>query len=336
MSASMKDVARLANVSTATVSHVINKTRNVSDRTRNKVLKAIKDLNYYVNPVARNLRSGSSKMIGYVVSNLANYFYTNIARSIDAVLSEHGYHLIYINSNEDPDMERDNIESLIMHNVDGLIIAPVGTDCSYMNEVVDNKCPCVFFDRKPIGYERDCIMSTNFEGAFESTELLISRGHRSIAFIGSRLDETMHERLEGYKAALKKHKIPVLDDLIKSGSGRPYSLHELKKGDCYELTRELMAETEVTALFMGNALSAIGVLNYLKEHHYRIPEDVAIVTFDDSFWLSMSEPAITAMDQDLSSIGKNAARILLERIQEVDGPYKEIRIPTKLIMRESC
>ena len=164
MGASMKDVARLANVSTATVSHVINQTRNVNPDTREKVLKAVKDLKYNVNPIARNLRSGSSRMIGYVVSNLANYFYTDIALSIDEILSEQGYHLIYINSNEDPDKEKENLKSLIMQNVDGLIIAPVGLDCSYMQSLIGDRCPCVFFDRAPVGFERDTIMSTNEEG----------------------------------------------------------------------------------------------------------------------------------------------------------------------------
>ena len=199
MGASMKDVARLANVSTATVSHVINKTRNVNPETREKVLKAISDLKYNVNPVARNLRSGSSKMIGYVVSNLANYFFMDIAVSIDEALSEHGYHLIYINSNEDSDKERDNIDRLLMQNVDGLIIAPVGHDCTYMRDLIGDRCPCVFFDRKPFGYDRDVVMSTNFEGASDATECLIQKGYKRIGFVSSRLDDTMQERIEGIK-----------------------------------------------------------------------------------------------------------------------------------------
>ncbi|NQT60731.1 MAG: LacI family DNA-binding transcriptional regulator [Bacteroidetes bacterium] len=336
MSASMKDVARLANVSTATVSHVINNTRNVTDETRKKVNRAIKYLNYNVNPVARNLRSGSSKMIGYVVSNLTNYFYMDIAVYIDAVLSREGYHLTYINSNEDPEKERDNIESLMMQNVDGLIIAPVGHDCSYMADAIGDRCPCVFFDRIPYGFKKDCIMSTNYEGAFQATELLIERGHRAIGVIASRTDDTMNERLDGYKAALRKHKIPVLDELIKSGSGQPQRLRELKSGDMYELTRQMVQEEKVTAIFSGNILSGIAAVNFLKQEHYRIPEDIALITFDDSFWLSMMEPAVTAMDQDLQAIGTNAAKLLLGRIHKEEGPYRELRIPTKLIERGSC
>lgn len=332
----MKDVARLANVSTATVSHVINNTRNVSDETRERVKKAIRNLNYNVNPIARNLRSGSSKVIGFVVSDLTNYFYMDIAISIDSILSKNGYHLIYINSGEDPEKERDNIVSLVMQNVDGLIIAPVGHDCSYMEEVIGDRCPCVFFDRKPFGFERDTILSTNYEGALEATEQLILNGHQAIGFIGSRSDDTMKERIDGYKAALRKHGIPVLDELIKTGSGHAQRLRELKSGVMFELTRQLVEDGQVTAIFSANVLSGIAAINYLKQKGYRIPEDVALITFDDTHWLNMIDKGITAMDQGVQEIGKQAAIMLLNRINKGDQPYQEIRIPTTLVVRGSC
>jgi len=336
MGTSMKDVARLANVSSATVSHVINKTRNVNAATRDKVNRAIKNLNYNVNPIARNLRNGSSKIIGYVVANLTNYFYLDIAVSIDKVLSKAGYHLIFINSNEEPEKERENIESLLMQNVDGLIIAPVSHDCSYMEELIGDRCPCVFFDRIPYGFNRDCIMSTNFEGAFNAGKLLIEKGHRSIGIIGSRADDTMNERYQGFKAALREHHIPVLDELLRTGNNRAERLRELKTGDLYELTRQLVQEEKVTALFAGNILSGIAVINFLKQENYRIPEDVALVVFDDSYWMNMVDPPITVMEQDLQAIGTQSAEMLLSRINKTSTPYREIRIPTKLIERKSC
>ena len=336
MGASMKDVARLANVSTATVSHVINQTRNVNPETREKVLKAIRDLKYKVNPVARNLRSGSSRMIGYVVSNLANYFYMDIALSIDETLSKQGYHLIYINSNEDPEKEKDNLKSLVMQNVDGLIIAPVGEDCSYMKDLIGDRCPSVFFDRAPIGFERDTIMSTNAEGVRDGTELLIQRGYKKIAFVSSRHDETMHERADGFRETLGSHGIEVNEDLIRAGSGKPKSMGELKVGEFYDLARELVEEMGVDAFFCGNLLSSVGVINYLRESPYSVPDDIGIVTFDDPFWLSMSDPQVTAVNQNKFSIGQRCARTLLARIAGDDSPYREYRLPTNLIVRDSC
>ena len=145
----MKDVARLAEVSTATVSHVINGTRNVKPETKEKVLQAIERLNYNVHSAARTLRTGSSRTIGYVVSNLSDYFFLDISVIIiDKILRKNGYHLIYINSNEDQELERENISELLIQNVDGLIIAPVNNDCSYMSTLIGDKCPTVFFDRQ--------------------------------------------------------------------------------------------------------------------------------------------------------------------------------------------
>jgi LacI family transcriptional regulator len=333
MGASMKDVARLANVSIATVSHVINKTRNVNKETEEKVIKAIKDLNYFVNPVARNLRNGNSKVIGYVVSNLANTFFMDIALSIDKIMSENGYHLIYINSSEDTAKERNNIESLLMHNVDGLIIAPVGKDCSYMENLIADRCPCVFFDRKPIGFDRDVIMSTNREGALDGTEHLISKGHRNIGYVASRYDETMHERSDGFKAALIKHGLKINEDLILSGSGRPRPMDEQSIGDSYLLAKDLIINHKVTALFCSNILAAVGVNNFILENPDLISSDFAVTSFDDAFWYSMVNPRVSAVKQDKEAIGETVAKTLMKRINKSDEPIQEYRIPTTLIPR---
>ncbi len=331
MGASMKDVARLANVSTATVSHVINKTRNVNEETKAKVIKAIKDLNYCINPVARALRTGSSKTIGYVVSNLVNYFYMDIALHIDSVLSQQGYHLLFINSNEDHKKERENIESLALQNVDGLIIAPVGDDCSYMQDVIGDRYPCVFFDRKPKGFERDCIMSTNEEGAYEGTEFILREGHKKIGFVSARRDGTIEERIGGYRAALQAHGVLLEGDNIQSGRGTPRPMKELKKGEVYSLTQYLVEKVGVTSLVCGDTLASFGAISYLKDKNIRVPEDFALVCFDDPFWLSLTSPFVTFINQDNGSIGKHAANALLNRIKKEQGPFKEYRIPTKLV-----
>ncbi len=335
MGASMKDVARLADVSTATVSHVINNTRNVNPETRRKVLKAIDDLRYNVNPVARNLRSGSSGMIGYVVSNLANYFFMDIALVIDEILSSHGYHLIYINSRESSEKERDNIESLIMQNVDGLIIAPVGDDCAYMNSIIGNKCPSVLFDRQPRGFERDVVMSSNAEGSYTGTSCLIRSGYRKIGFVGSRFDTTMQERMEGYRKALLENNLIASDELVRWGEGIPHSMNEQRYGDSYENAEFLVEKCGVDAIFAGNALAMVGVFSYLHEKGCRIPRDYGLVSFDDTFWLTMSNPGITAVNQDKIRIGREVSEILLRRIEGDRREYQTLRIPTNLIERYS-
>lgn len=336
MSVSMKDVAKLAGVSTATVSHVLNNTRNVNIETKSRVLEAIKELNYYVNPVARNLRSGNSKIIGLVISNLSNTFFMDIALTIDKIMSEKGYHLIYINSNEDQKKEQDNIANLLMQNIDGLIIAPVGDDCSYMNKFIGDKCPVIFFDRSPKGYIRDSILSTNFEGAYEGTETLIKKGHNRIGFVGSNIDGTMNERIEGFRAALSDNGIVDNKNLVQCGNEGSLLLNDLKKGHCFDLAKNLIEKERVTAILCGNNLAAIGTVNYIKEKNIKFTQEIALITFDDLLWLSMATPAITAIEQDKVSIGEKIVELLLERINKETYPAKEYRIQTKLIIRQSC
>ena len=330
---SMKDVAQRAGVSVSTVSHVINETRNVNPETKEKVLRAIKEFHYNVNPIARTLRSGSSKLIGVVVSNLANTFFMDIALSIDKVLSKEGYYLIYMNSNENKDVERENIEKLLMQNVDGLVIAPVGQDCMYLEELIQGKCPSVFFDRKPEGFETDCILTTNYEGALSGTKLLIDRGHQKIGFIGSHFDKTMEERINGYRGALMKSGIQINEDLITTGSEGSLTLEDIIQGEGYSLTRYLVEEKKITALFCGNELAAIAAISFLKNNNYKLKDDVEVVSFDNAFWLSITSPGISAVEQDRELIGKKAAEVLLDRINENNSPMKVIRVPTKLVIR---
>ncbi len=333
MSVSIKDVAQLANVSTSTVSHVINKTRNVNPETREKVQIAIDKLNYNVNPIARTLRSGNSKLIGYIVAHLSTFF-LDIGLKMEEILQKEGYQLIYLNSNEDKEKEKENIKSLVMHNIDGLIIAPVDSDCSYMNQIIGNKCPSVFLDRKPFGYQRDCVMSTNFQGAFEGTKVLLERGHKRIGFVGSHFDITMNERFEGFRSAITKKRIPFNEDLVKFCNSHNRPFKELKYGECYEVAKDFIENKKVDAFFCGNDITSIGVLHYLKEKGLRIPEDIDIVCFDDTVWLPLTYQSICAVDQDWSKIGYTVSNKLLDRINNTnEEPYSEIRIPTKLIIR---
>ncbi len=335
-SVSMKDVASVAGVSTATVSHVLNGTRNVNDETREKVELAIKLLNYRVNSVGRTLRSGSSKIIGYVASNLSINFYMYIGRAITHVLSEAGYNIIYADSQEDPRIEKRNIQNMIQQNVDGLIIVPVNQDCSYLEQMIGDLCPCVFLARNPIGYESDAVLASNFEAVYESINLLIEKGHKNIGYMAAISNTTAIERLNGYKAALSDHNLPILDNIIKFGSGELESYKAQKLGNSYKLTGELMKNKDITALFISDGLSTVGAVNYLFTHHYHIPRDLAVITFDDAFWLSMTNPSFTVTEQDTEGLGRKSAEVLLNRIHNSENPYQVYRIPNKLIIRESC
>lgn len=336
MSVSIKEVAILAGVSIATVSHVINGTRSVREETRKKVEHAIQVLNYQVNTAGRTLRSGKSRIIGYVVSHLSSNFYMYMGNAINSVLSEAGYSIIYADSKEDPKIEEQNIRSMIQQNVDGLIIVPVNHDCSYLERIIQGRCPCIFLGRKPIGYDSDAVLAKNFEAVYEAIEHLLNLGHTRIGYLAARSNSTALERLEGYRAIMHEKGIPVLDSWIKIGKGNPEIYKEQKYGESYYLTEELMKNEGITALFIADGLSSVGAINYLFTHHYHIPNDVAVITYDDAFWLSMTIPTFTVTDQDTSGLGRMAAEVLLKRINGSDDPFEVYRIPNKLIIRESC
>lgn len=333
MGVSIKDVAQLAKVSTSTVSHVINKTRNVNPETEAKVLSAIDKLNYNVNPIARTLRSGNSKLIGYIVAHLSTFF-LDIGLKMEESLIKEGYQLIYLNSNENKDKEKENIKSLVMQNIDGLIIAPVDSDCSYMNQIIGNKCPTVFLDRKPIGFKSDYVLSTNFKGAYDGTKILLDKGYTSIGFVGSHFDITMNERFEGFRSAIIDNGMKLKKEFIKFNNKHSLPLKELKYGESYEAAKDLIENKKVEALFCGNDITSIGVIHYLKDSNLKVPEDIDVVCFDDTFWLSLAYPTICAIDQDWAQIGISVITTLLSRIDKSNTePFIEKRIPTKLVIR---
>ncbi len=340
MKASIKEVAKLAGVSVATVSNVLNNTKKVRTETKQRVTEAVQKLNYQINPLARNFRKGESKIIGFVVSNLANYFFQDIAQSLEKRLARDGFRPVLIDSKEDKATEIENVRNLLASSVDGLVIAPTTEDCSYLNFLLeDQNTPIVFIDRKPVGFDGDLIMSTNEQGMHEAVKHLISKGHREIAFIGSRYDSTMNERISGYRKAMHEASIPVNENHIKIGEGLSVNQMELKHGISYHQTLELLTDHNISAIVSGNNLATVGVFSFMRETNIQLPKDIAFITFDDSFWLTMTTPSISAIAQDTEEIGRKAAEVLCERItlpKSKNIPPRLIRISTHLIIRGSC
>ncbi len=341
MKSSIKEVAYLAGVSVATVSYVLNGTKKVRKETEKRVMDAVQKLHYQVNPLARNLRKGESKLIGFVVCDLSNYFFQDIYLGLEKRLSEYGYRALMIDSKEDKNTEIENVRNLLASSVDALIIAPTTEDCSYLKLMLaHNPIPVVFVDRKPIGFESDLVLSANEEGGYEATKHLISRGHREIAFVGSRFDSTMGERLNGYRRALREEGIPVNANYIRFGESISVSQRDLRYGAIYKHTMDLLTNYKITAIFSGNNLATIGAFSCLMKLGIKVPDDIAFITFDDSFWLTMTTPALSAIAQNPDLIGDNAGKMIYERLidsrNDISRTNELVRIPTQLIVRDSC
>ena len=335
----IKDVAIQAGVSTSTVSHMLNGTRFVSDDVTKRIKQAIQNLNFKPNPVARSLRSGKSGFIGFIVSNLENYFYLSIAKGIEKTIEANGYRLMILDSADSKEKEMYNVESLFTRGIDGLIIAPTYPDFEYLKKVTRPDYPLVFIDRQPSNYKADTILLENVEAAYSATKYLISMGYKTIGFLAihfgvNKMDETIKERVDGYKLAIKEAGIQNLDNLIKVSAGKAFTMNVLQHVETYKLTEQLIKQ-KVQAILCGNSIATVGTYSYLRDKKIRIPQDVSLITFDDDLWLRLTTPAISSVVQPAESMGAIAAQRLLRRLEGEDLPFECLRLKAEIILRES-
>jgi LacI family transcriptional regulator len=328
---SMKDVANLAGVSTATVSNVINNTCKVNEKTKTKVNKAIKELNYRVNPTARKLRTGHSKIIGFVVSNLAHYFYQEIGEKIEEVLNKNGYELFYINSHENPEKEKQQLDLCKLEDFAGIIVVPVNEDWSTMTHLFDST-PIVFIDRKPVNIRRDVVLITNTQSGFNLTNELIRKGAKKIAFISTQLDNTMKLRLDGFKDAMMQHGLEIDEDCLLFSNHKPKIYGELTADNEWDQMLDyVINEKKVDCIISGNALFAFGAISYFRKNNIRIQEDLLFGTFDNAFWMKNLNEELVVVEQNTSAMGEKAASILLNRLNGETFIYDDYCIETNLL-----
>ncbi len=329
--ATMKDVARLADVSITTVSHVINGTRYVSPELTERVNTAIEELSYHPDPIAQGLSKGKSQMIALMVSDISNPFFPHIARGVEDYTREKEFNLILSNTDENSQQERQNISLLKSKRVDGFIISPTDEGHEELRELLYEKIPLVIIDRKMEDLEIDQVYSDNRDGGYQATQHLVDRGHKDIGIILEYSGiSSFNERLEGYKKALADNGIKVRQDLIRQAG--------MEVEGAYETARTLLNENpEVSAIFSTNDLMTEGILLYFKEVGVRCPEEVALVGFDDPNWAASFNPAITAVAQQPYEMGYQAAKLLFEQLRGEGEPRKPriLELKTELKIRES-
>ena len=330
--ATIRDVAQRAGVSVATVSHVINGTRKVAPETAARVRRAMEELDYHPNAVARSLRTRKTQAIGVVVSDITNPFFATLVRGAEDAAIEAGYSLIVCNSDETPEKEDLYVRLLWRRRMDGLLIAPVRDGASSaVQELARRQMPFVFIDRKAKGVEADAVLSDNVGGAYLATQHLIERGHKRIGIVlGIPGATTTEERLAGYRRALEEAGIPLAEDLVVWGGYRV-------EGGRRATAKLLSLSDPPTAIFSTNNLMTVGVLKELFHRKVRIPKDVAVVGFDDLEWAEMANPPLTTVAQQPYEIGHRALALLLEQLsRECESPAREVRIPVVLKLRGSA
>ncbi|MFT2008884.1 LacI family DNA-binding transcriptional regulator [Pontibacter sp. 13R65] len=328
----LTDVAKAAGVSIATVSRVLNNPDSVNAATQQKVQQAIRSLNYKPSRVAQRLRSkgGNSKIIGLVLPDIQNPFYVDVIRGVEEAMYEKGYAAIMCNFAQNEDKERLYLDILQSESIDGLIVAPVhGRDQKVANMVLSG-LPIICIDRGLTGVEADVVLVDNQQGAFDAISHLIKLGHQRIAYIsGLPQIPTSKARLAGYEAAFKEYGLKVDESLIKYGDSK----HE----SGMRLTAELLnLPTPPTALFTGNNLITLGALETIHSRGVKIPEEIALVGFDDMYWSISLNPPLTAVRQPGFEMGQRAAELLFQRIKDPSRPTVKVVFDAALQVRSSC
>lgn len=326
------DVAERAGVSPITVSRVVNNSGYVSTATRKRVEKAIDELSYVPNILARSLRSKETHTIALILSDVTNPFWTTVSRGVEDVAAQNGFSVILCNSDEDSDKEARYINMLLRRQVDGIIISPARKDGKHLRFLSRQKVSCVVIDRKVEGLKADTVRGDSVDGAYQLTKHLIGLGHRRIALIGGpSYVSTAEDRVQGYLKALREYGLPVEEGLIRRGA--------YKQDSGYELAKELLArEPWPTAIFATNNFIAVGALQALREAGLRVPEDMALVCFDDIPQASLIYPFLTVAAQPAYEMGTMAAQMLLERLASAGNRRRkrEVIMKTTLIIRKSC
>ncbi len=337
----MSDIATTVGVAPMTVSRVLNQNGYVSEDVRNRVLSVVKELNYRRNGLARSLKRQRTDTIGLVLGDISNPYSTELARAVREAATAKNYNLFICISEHSAQEDIAAFESLTSHSVDGLIVATRANDSGdeYLKSIVENNVPVVAIGRDFYHEQIDYISADNLQGGFEATQHLIDLGHRRIGFIGATLEnEAKLKRLQGYLNALEKHRIEIDERLVTGRrevrTGVPgYSTEKIG----YEgMKRLLSLPNRPTAIFARNDFTAIGAMTAVKESGLRIPQDVAIIGFDDIPLAVHMSPSLSTVRQPMRLQGQIAAELLLRRIESDEDLLREEKILNcELIIRES-
>ncbi len=331
--ATLKDVAKKANVSVGMASRVLGNYGSFSEHTRLEVLTAAKALDYRPNLLARSLRLGHTKAIGVVVSNIVSYHWTTFVRGIEAAASQQGYQVILGTTADDAKTEKDYIWALHERNVDGIILSPASENEAMLSKLAKEDFPMVLVESDMASVQVPRINVDNRLAARQATRYLLDMGHRNIALVAGAQDlPSGYDRLQGYLDALAEFSIVREESLIGYG--------EYRFEDAYHATRRLMALTErPTALLVCNESMTGATLQCLKDLSIKVRDDISLIAFDDPAWTSFFTPALTTVRTPRQEVAKLALETLLARIADPTSERAaavERIIPTELVVRESC
>ncbi|MBA3320470.1 MAG: LacI family DNA-binding transcriptional regulator [Pyrinomonadaceae bacterium] len=325
---SIKDVAREAGVSTATVSHVLNSTRFVSEAVKARVLSAVERCRYYPNAHARSLASGRSQIVGLIVSDIANPFFPELVKSIETAAFEGGYDVVLSNTNYDTARTSHYVRRFIERKVAGVVLMTSELDLTLLDELARRQVPVVFLDLGAPGPHMSNLCVDYDVGIAAAIQHLVSLGHERIAFIaGPERLRSAARRLEAFRNSIKRL-LPGAPALVYQG--------DLKIEGGQRAARDILGEAvPVTAVVAANDLTALGAMGEFRAAGLSIPRDISVVGFDDIAFASLASPPLTTVCLPRDELGRRAVEALMKTVEHPEQQGVEIDIPTYLIIRGS-
>ena len=327
----IRDVASTAEVSIATVSRVVNGNRPVHPDIRDRVLKAVEELDYRPNYLARGLRQRNTSMIGLIIPDNSNPFYAELARAIEDAGFAAGYSVILCNSDLSYEKQQAYVDVLLSHKVDGVILIDYQYEApNALERILAEHIPAVLTNALGLVSTVDQVMADDHQGGYLAGQYLLRLNHQRIGCITLHLPLSYQiPRIVGFQQALTEGGIELTTEDFTIGNGRYES--------GYKAMQELIQRRpDLTAVFVFNDLMALGAMNALRAQGIRVPEDLSIIGFDNIFYASTSEPALTTIAQPIAAMGQECITQLLQRIQQPEKPPTLITLPVELIERSSC
>jgi LacI family transcriptional regulator len=328
MAATIKDVARTAGVSTATVSAVINESAYVSPALRARVAEAVRDLAYTPSLLARRLRTGASELIAIVVADLSNPFYARVVCAAEAAVAAWGFSLVVFNSDEKPEAEKRIRSRVRALSCDGLILVPVSAPS---RDADSQRIPTVLFGRTHEGDGLDAVTIDNFAASCQATNYLIDLGHKRIgAITGPRRLSTGLARIEGMQAAMSAKGMTLEPRFVRSG--------DFREEAAYSAARGLLEQPErPTALYVANGLMALGVMRAVADAGLRCPEDISVASTDNIPGIRGLRPNLTRTEHPIVDMVNEAVRLLVDRMKRADAvEARHVVFPSALVVGDSC
>jgi LacI family transcriptional regulator len=332
LKATIKDVARLADVSISTVSRVINNNYPVSDAVRERILNAIEELGYHPNNVARSLKINKTNLIGLVVADIANPFFMSMAKGIESIITRYSYHILVCSTDENETNEVNILNMLCEKNVDAVVLSSCTNKNEHINKLIEDNCTFVLADRKIEGIKADTVLNDNFWDSYKLTAHLIRNGHNKIGILNCLLsNSTGLDRYNGFKKAMKDFNVPIVEDWVLHGNSN--------SEDAFQEIKKLIDRNSSlpTAFFSANNLMTEGILLAFQTYGRKVPEDISIVSYGQVSNYELIRPKITCVKQAPFLMGQKIGQLLIEKFDSDTSSLsnKEVIIMSEFIEGDS-